>query len=308
MANKYKISLKSLVKEMKLTPVHLSTDYESTDITTADVNRPALQLTGYYSYFNSDRIQIIGKVETEYLHTLSDGARLVAFEKLFSHNLPAVILTHEVECFSECLSMAQKYNCSLFCTKEDTSEFQAKLITSLHRHLAPRSTIHGVLVEVYGEGLLIMGDSGIGKSEAALELVKRGHRLVADDAVEIRKLGEEELLGMAPEMIRYYMEVRGIGLVNVRYLYGVSAVKPFTHIDMVVKLEKWVNGKAYDRLGLDEEKEIILDTPLPCITVPVVAGRNLAVIMELAAMNNRQKKMGYNSAEMFVAAHDSAMK
>ena len=196
--------------------------------------------------------------------------------------------------------MAEKYDRNLFITPMDTSEFQADLISSLKAHLAPRITTHGVLVEVYGEGVLLMGDSGIGKSETALELIKRGHRLIADDAVDIKRISKDELVGSAPELIRYYMELRGIGVINVRHIYGVGAVKPETSIDLVVKMERWEEGKAYDRLGLSSETYDILGVTLPQVTIPVRPGRNLAVIMELAAMNNRQKKMGFNAAEALV--------
>jgi HPr kinase/phosphorylase len=205
------------------------------------------------------------------------------------------------------MEMARKHDRNLFITEEDTSAFQADLISTLHKYLAPRLTTHGVLVEIYGEGVLLTGDSGIGKSETALELIKRGHRLVADDAVEIRLVGKDTLTGTAPAIIRYYMELRGIGVINVRHIYGVGAVKPETNIDLVVKMENWELGKAYDRLGLESETETILGVTLPCVTIPVTPGRNLAVILELAAMNNRQKKMGYNAAEMLAAEHDLAI-
>ena len=203
--------------------------------------------------------------------------------------------------------MAEKYDRNVFITAEDTSEFQANLISSLRSSLAPRTTMHGVLVEIYGEGVLLAGDSGIGKSETALELIKRGHRLVADDAVEIKLVNRDELIGTAPSIIRYYMELRGIGVINVRHIYGVGAVKPETSIDLVVRMEHWVQGKAYDRLGLTNECEDILGVKLPLVTIPVTPGRNLAVILELAAMNNRQKKMGFNAAEMLASEHDFAI-
>ena len=203
--------------------------------------------------------------------------------------------------------MAEKHDRNVFYIETDTSEFQARIIFLLHDYLAPRLTTHGVLVDVYGEGLLLTGDSGIGKSETALELIKRGHRLVADDAVEIKLIDENILVGSAPEIIRYYMELRGIGVINVRHLYGVGAVLPSARIDLVVKMENWINGKAYDRLGIDSETEDILGVSLPAVTIPVTPGRNLAVILELAAMNNRQKKMGYNAAEMLAAEHDRAI-
>ena len=307
MRSKYTVPLKTIVKDMNLEPLHLSRDYETTVLTMADVNRPAMQLTGFYNYFDPKRMQAIGMVESTYLDTLSHEARLNAFERFMAYDIPALVICHRCEPFPECLEMAEKYDRNVFYTNTDTNAFQARAIFLLHDYLAPRLTTHGVLVDVYGEGLLLMGDSGIGKSETALELIKRGHRLVADDAVEIKLIGENMLIGSAPEIIRYYMELRGIGVINVRYLYGVGAVLPHSSIDLVVFMEHWVNGKAYDRLGLVSETEEILGVKLPRVTIPVTPGRNLAVILELAAMNNRQKKMGYNAAEMLTAAHDHAI-
>ena len=307
MQSRYTVPLKTVVEEMKLQPLHLSKDYDTALLTMADVNRPAMQLTGFYDYFDPKRIQVIGRVETTYLETLSHEDRLNAFALFMSYDIAGLVICHECEPFPECLEMAEKYDRNVFYTETDTSEFQARIIFLLHDYLAPRLTTHGVLVDVYGEGLLLTGDSGIGKSETALELIKRGHRLVADDAVEIKLIGEGVLVGTAPEIIRYYMELRGIGVINVRHLYGVGAVKPATSIDLVVKMENWVNGKAYDRLGIVSETEEILGVRLPAVTIPVTPGRNLAVILELAAMNNRQKKMGYNAAEMLAAEHDHAI-
>ena len=304
MRSKYSVKLKSVAEEHGLTPLTLSKNYETALVTTADVNRPAMQLTGFYNYFDPRRIQIMGRVESTYLDTLSTEERLRTFERFMQYDICALVICHGVPPFPECIEMARKYDRSVFITEMDTSEFQADVIHSLKKSLAPRVTLHGVLVEIYGEGLFLMGDSGIGKSETALELIKRGHRLIADDAVEIRKVSHQRLHGNAPEMIRYYMELRGIGVINVRHIYGVGAVKPETGIDLVVLMEPWVDGKAYDRLGLTEETETILGVELPRVTIPVRPGRNLAVILELAAMNNRQKKMGFNAAEMLAAEHD----
>lgn len=304
---KYTVSLKKIAEEMKLSPLNLSSDYETAVITTADINRPAMQLTGFYDYFDPARIQIIGRVETTYLETLTLEQREKAFEDFMAYNIAALVICHECAPFEECLEAAKKYDRNVFITEQDTSEFSARLIDRLHRHLAPRITRHGVLVEVYGEGVLITGESGMGKSETALELVKRGHRLIADDAVEIKIIGRDSLVGSAPEMIRYYMELRGIGVINVRHIYGVGAVKPESSIDVVVHLEPWDDKKAYDRLGIINETENILGVDLPRVTIPVMPGRNLAVIMELAAMNNRQKKMGFNAAETLTAEHDLAV-
>ncbi len=307
MRSKYTVPLKTIVQEMNLQALHLSRDYETAVLTMADVNRPAMQLTGFYNYFDPKRMQVIGRVESTYLDTLTHEDRLRAFERFMAYDIAALVICHECEPFPECLEMAEKYDRNVFYTPRDTSDFQARVIFLLHDYLAPRVTTHGVLVDVYGEGLLLMGDSGIGKSETALELIKRGHRLVADDAVDIKLIGENILIGSAPEIIRYYMELRGIGVINVRHLYGVGAVLPHSSIDLVVVMEHWVDGKAYDRLGLVSETEEILGVKLPRVTIPVTPGRNLAVILELAAMNNRQKKMGYNAAEMLAAEHDHAI-
>ena len=305
MRSKYTVLLKTIAEEHGLQILHAAKDYETKKIVTYDVNRPAMQLAGFYNYFDPERIQIIGRVESTYLDTLSDADRLAAFERFMQYDIAALVICHGVQPFPECLEAAEKYDRTVFITSEDTSEFQAGLISSLRSHLAPRTTVHGVLVEIYGEGVLLTGDSGIGKSETALELIKRGHRLIADDAVEIKKIGRDSLVGDAPEMIRYYMELRGIGVVNVRRIYGIGAVKPESGIDLVVHLEPWEEGKAYDRLGLTSESEVILGVEVPRVTIPVRAGRNLAVILELAAMINRQKKLGYNAAEALAASHDA---
>ena len=305
MRSKYTVLLKTIAEEHGLQILHAAKDYETKKIVTYDVNRPAMQLAGFYNYFDPERIQIIGRVESTYLDTLSDADRLAAFERFMQFDIAALVICHGVQPFPECLEAAEKYDRTVFITSEDTSEFQAGLISSLRSHLAPRTTVHGVLVEIYGEGVLLTGDSGIGKSETALELIKRGHRLIADDAVEIKKVGRDRLVGDAPEMIRYYMELRGIGVVNVRRIYGIGAVKPESGIDLVVHLEPWEEGKAYDRLGLTSESEVILGVEVPRVTIPVRPGRNLAVILDLAAINNRQKKLGYNAAEALAASHDA---
>ena len=307
MRSKYSVKLKTIVEEAHLTPLNLSSDYESAVVRTADVNRPAMQLAGFYNYFDPQRIQIMGRVESTYLDTLSIEERKKTFERFMQYDIAGLVICHGVPPFPECIEMARRYNRNVFITDEDTSEFQADLIHSLREYLAPRVTVHGVLVEIYGEGVLLMGDSGIGKSETALELIKRGHRLVADDAVEIKLVNRNTLIGTAPSIIRYYMELRGIGVINVRHIYGVGAVKPESGIDLVVRMENWVEGKAYDRLGLTSEYEDILGVKLPLVTIPVTPGRNLAVILELAAMNNRQKKMGFNAAEMLASEHDLAI-
>ena len=306
-AKKYSVPLKNLIEENDIQIVHKAADYEEVLLVTADVNRPALQLTGFYDYFDPTRLQLIGTVESTYLATLSHEERLRTFDEFMSYDLPGVIVCHGMPVYPECEEIAQKYDRNLFVCEDDTSNLQANIILALHKYLAPRIATHGVLVEVYGEGVLITGESGIGKSETALELIKRGHRLIADDSVEIRRLDKNTLLGNAPENIRYYMELRGIGIINARYLYGIGAVKSEANIDMVIKLEPWQEGKAYDRLGLDDETETILGVSKPSMVVPVRPGRNIAMILEVAAMNNRQKKMGYNAAASLTAALDAAI-
>jgi len=304
---RYTVNLKTIAEELKLIPVHLSKDYEQVKLSTPDVNRPAMQLTGFYNYFDPQRLQMIGIVETTYLNTLTHEERLEAFERFMQYDIAGLVICHDMELLPECLEMAVRFDRNIFTTSEETSIVMANAIIALQNYLAPRVTIHGVLVEIYGEGVLLMGDSGIGKSETALELIKRGHRLIADDAVQIKRIGNSMLVGEAPEMIRYYMELRGVGVINVRHIYGVGAVKPESNIDLVIKMENWEAGKSYDRLGLAEEREVILDVPLPCVTIPVSPGRNLAVILELAAMNNRQKNLGYNAAVALAAEHDAAV-
>lgn len=307
MSSKYTVKLSTLAAEQGLRAIHTSADYADRVLTTADINRPALQLAGFYNYFDPKRLQAIGRVESTYLETLSEAARQKSFDDFMIFDIAALVVCHGVEPFPECVAAAEKYDRNLFVTEEDTSDFMADSIASLHGYLAPRTTQHGVLVEVHGEGLLITGDSGVGKSETALELVKRGHRFIADDAVEIKKVGKNSLVGAAPELIRDYMELRGIGVINVRHIYGVGAIKPKSAIDLVVKLEPWDDNKAYDRLGLNSETEEILGVTVPAVTIPVRPGRNLAVILELAAMNNRQKKMGFNAAETLAGNIDTAI-
>ena len=307
MASKYSVSLKTIVEEHELKPLHLSKNFETMKVTTADLNRPAMQLTGFYNYFDPKRIQIMGRVESTYLDTLSDEQRRETFERFMQYDITALVLCHGVKPFPECLEMAEKYDRNLFITAEDTSMLQADLISSLKKYLAPRITTHGVLVEIYGEGVLLMGESGIGKSETALELIKRGHRLIADDAVEIKRISRTQLIGSAPNIIRHYMELRGIGVINVRHIYGVGAVKLDTDIDLVVHMENWEPGKMYDRLGVVNETTEFMGVSIPKVTIPISPGRNLAVIMELAAMNNRQKKLGYNAAETLEAEINAAI-
>jgi len=289
--------LGSIIKEFHLETVFPVKEMERIKITASDVNRPGLQLVGFFDYFDHERLQVIGKVETTYLSNMTSEERLRAFENLFSKKIPAVIITRNLEPFREMLFMAEKYNIPVLRTEETTSAFLGALIAYLNLGLAPRITRHGVLVEVYGEGILILGESGVGKSETAIELVKRGHRLVADDAVEIKRVSQRTLVGSAPEIIRHFIEIRGIGIIDVKKIFGMGAVKDTERIDLVINLEVWKENTVYDRLGLEEEYTNILGLDIPSLTIPVKPGRNLAIIVEVAAMNHRQKKMGYNAAE-----------
>jgi HPr kinase/phosphorylase len=272
---------------------------EERQIYTEDVNRPGLQLTGFFDYFEEKRLQVIGLVETSYLEDLDPQRRRDAFDKLFQYDFPALILSRGLEPFQECMEMAEKHNQVVLRTKETTSEFMSTLIAYLKWYLSPSITRHGVLVEIYGEGTLLLGESGVGKSETAIELVKRGHRLIADDAVEIKRVAANRLEGSAPELIRHYIELRGIGVVDVRSLFGMSAVKREASIDLIINLEAWKDGAIYDRLGAENLYTSILDVSVPTLTIPVKPGRNLAIIIEVAAMNNRNKKLGYNAALEF---------
>ncbi|WP_458861705.1 HPr(Ser) kinase/phosphatase [Acidaminobacterium chupaoyuni] len=291
------VKMHQIVDEFKLEVRWAPTDFEEIHITNVDVNRPALQLTGFYDHFDNTGIQTIGMVEYAYLEGLSSEERCKSFAGLFEKKIPLLVFARGYEPFSECYEMAKKYLIPIAVTQENTMEFTAALSASLHVHLGPETTLHGVMVEVYGEGILLLGDSGIGKSETAIELVKRGHRLIADDAVDLKKVSAKTVVGSAPEMIRYFIELRGIGVIDARRLFGMGAVKPTERVDLVVHLEKWEDGKPYDRLGVDEETTTILDIKVPSLTIPVHPGRNLAVILEVAAMNNRNKRMGHNAAK-----------
>ena len=299
MINSYSVPLSQMVKEFNLRLLYKATDYESINITVDDISRPGLQLAGYFEHFEPMRLQLIGTTETAYLNKLTSEERRSIFDRFFSYKIPALIISRDLDPLPECMEMAEKYDTTIIQGSETTSYIISSLISYLKINLAPRITRHGVLVEVYGEGLLLLGESGIGKSEAAVELLKRGHRLIADDAVEIKKVGNKRLVGSAPELIRHYIELRGIGVVDVRRLFGMSAVKDDADIDMVINLEQWKDGAMYDRLGLENLYTVILDVQVPTLTVPVKPGRNLAVIVEVAAMNNRNKKMGYNAAMEF---------
>ena len=299
MESLYSVPLGKLISEFNLEVIRSGKDYEARAIRTEDVNRPGLQLIGFFDYFDPKRIQMIGRVETTYLTGLTPEARRKCFDSLLAHDIPCLIISRGMEPFPECMEMAEKYDRTILRTQETTSTFMSALIAYLRTELSPRITRHGVLVEIYGEGVLLLGESGVGKSETAIELVKRGHRLIADDAVEIKRAGTKRLVGTAPELIRHYIELRGIGFIDVRRLFGMSAIKEESDIDLVINLEQWKDGAMYDRLGLENLYTTILDVQIPVLTVPVKPGRNLAIIIEVAAMNNRHKKMGYNAALEF---------
>jgi HPr kinase/phosphorylase len=294
---KYSVSLKEIIDHFELEALYLPMDGSKLFIHQTDINRPGLQIMGFYEYFSPDRIQVLGKTEFAYLATLDEPTRKEHLDKLCATKIPALIITRELPNFPEMTEIAGKYGVPLLRSKEGTSGFMAALIAFLNLHLAQRITRHGVLIEVYGEGMLILGESGVGKSEVAVELIKRGHRLVADDAVEIRRVSNISLVGSSPENIRHFLEIRGIGIVNARRLFGMGAVKVTEKIDLIVELEAWDSEKVYDRMGLSNEFTSIMGVKVPCATIPVKPGRNLAVILEVAAMNNRQKKMGYNAAQ-----------
>lgn len=302
MIHSYSVALTQLVKEFNLRPIHKATDYEQINITVDDISRPGLQLAGYFDHFEPMRLQVIGTVETTYLNKLSADERRSIFDRYFSYKIPALIISRDLDPLPECLEMAAKHDITILQGSETTSYIVSSLISALKVYLAPRITRHGVLVEVYGEGLLLLGESGIGKSEAAVELLKRGHRLIADDAVEIKKVSSKKCFGTAPELIRHYIELRGIGVINVAKLFGMAAVKDSADIDLIINIVPWRDGEAYDRLGLENQYTDILGVKIPSLTIPITPGRNLAVILEVAAMNNRQKKMGYNAAQELLAS------
>ena len=291
------VELTALVEKLKLKNLTPEIDMTEIKINTPDIKRPALQIAGYFDHFASERVQIIGYVEYTYLKHLSKEQRVPIYEKFLSSEIPCVIFSSLTEPDEEFYQLAVKYNKPLLATDKGTSQFMADIIRALSAMLAPCISIHGVLVDVYGEGVLIMGESGIGKSEAALELVKRGHRLVTDDVVEIRKVDEDTLIGKSPAITRHFIEVRGIGIVDIKELFGVSSIRESKQIDMVIRLEEWDKDKEYDRLGLEAEYTEFSGTKIVSHTLPVRPGRNLAVILETAAANNRQKKLGYNAAQ-----------
>ncbi len=301
----HSVPLTTLVQEFGLDVAFAATDYDKIRLTVEDVARPGLQLAGYYDHFEPMRLQVMGNAEISYLQKLTDEERSATFDRLFSYKFPALLISRNFVPGPQCMEMAKKHNVTVLRSKDATSTVVSDIIAYLKEALAPCITRHGVLMEVYGEGLLLLGESGIGKSEAAVELLKRGHRLIADDAVEIRKISESSLVGTAPNLIRNYVELRGIGIINVAKLFGMGAVKAENLIDLVVNIVPWDQQKVYDRLGLEDQYMEILGVQIPMNTIPITPGRNLAVILEVAAMNNRQRKMGYNPAQEFTEQMDS---
>ncbi len=296
MASKYSVSLEKIIKELSLETIYLPLAAEDIMISTPDVNRPGLILAGYEQFFDPARINFLGISEVEYINSQTPEERAKRLRNFISKTPSAVIFTRAIKCPDDALELAKEYGVPILATSDTTSNTMAKVIAYLNVELAERITRHGVFVEVYGEGVLMLGDSGVGKSETAVELIKRGHRLIADDAVEIKKTGAKTLVGSAPDNIRHFIELRGIGLINARRIFGMGAVKTSEKIDMIIELEPWSADKVYDRMGLESESTDILGVSIPSTTVPVKPGRNLAIIIEVAAMNNRQKKMGYNAA------------
>lgn len=303
------IKLSKIIDKMKLENLTPEIEIAGIKIAQPDINRPALQLAGYFEHFEATRLQIIGFVEYTYMEGMSEERRMEIYTKLLSYDIPAIIFCRELQPDELFKKLAIEHNIPLLMTKKSTSAFMAEIIRWLNVKLAPCISVHGVLVDVYGEGLLITGESGIGKSEAALELVKRGHRLVTDDVVELRKVSDDTIIGSAPDITKHFIELRGIGIVDIKALYGVASVKDTQSIDMVIRLEEWDKDKEYDRLGLEEEYTEYLGNKIVCHSLPIRPGRNLAVICESAAINHRQKKMGYNAAkELYARVQNSLAK
>lgn len=291
------VSLNKMIEKLGLKNLVPEVETDGIEINSPDINRPALQLAGYFEHFACERVQIIGYVEHTYLKSLDQEEKMKNYERFMSSNIPCIIYASRTEPDEEMIEMAKKYQKPLLYSERQTSPLMAEVIRWLNVELAPCISIHGVLVDVYGEGVLIMGESGIGKSEAALELLKRGHRLITDDVVKIHKVSDDTLVGTSPEITRHFIELRGIGIIDVKTLYGVESVKETQSIDMVIKLEEWDKDKEYDRLGLNEEYTEFLGNKIICHSIPIRPGRNLAIIVESAAVNHRQKKMGYNAAQ-----------
>lgn len=305
----YTVALTKLVQQMNLENVTQDVNIDEIKISQSDVNRPALQLAGFFDYFDSNRIQVIGQVEYTYMQKMGKDHGVQMLERIMQCGVPCIVMCRNLEVSQEMVQLGTKYGVPILRTIKTTSAFMAEVIRWLNVELAPRISIHGVLVDVYGEGLLIMGESGIGKSEAALELIKRGHRLVSDDVVEIKRVSDVTLLGSSPDVTRHFIELRGIGIIDVKTLFGVESVKNVQSIDLVIKLEEWDRDKEYDRLGLEEQYTEFLGNKVVCHSIPIRPGRNLAVICESAAVNFRQKKMGYNAArEIYKRVTNNLMK
>ena len=303
------ITLAKIVEKFKLESLTPDIDIKNIRVTLPDINRPALQMAGFFEHFDCLRVQVIGFVEYTYMETLDDARKREIYEELMAYDIPCVVFSRELQPDKIFMEIAHKYNRPIFSTNQNTSAFMAEATRWLNVQLAPCISVHGVLVDVYGEGVLITGESGIGKSEAALELIRRGHRLVTDDVVELRKVSDETLVGSAPDITKHFIELRGIGIIDVKALFGASSVKDTQSVDFVIKLEDWDKDKEYDRLGLTEEYTEYLGNKLVCYTLPIRPGRNLAVICESAAVNHRQKKMGYNAAqELYTRVQNSLTK
>ena len=297
MSQTFTVPLSSVMKELGLETIYMPENGENIMISSKDVNRPGVEFTGFLDFYDNKRILVVGHTENAFLGRYSQEERERALEGLISRKPPAIIICRSLKPYPEMMEAAKRHGVALLGTADTTSSLVAALVSYMNVELAPRVTRHGVLVEVYGEGILLVGDSGVGKSETAIELIKRGHRLIADDAVEIRRVSKKSLVGTAPENIRHFIELRGIGIINARRIFGMGAVKLTEKIDMVINLEIWDKTKVYDRMGMENEYTEILGLRVPVLTIPVKPGRNLAVIIEVAAMNNRQKKMGYNAAK-----------
>ena len=295
----HSVLLKDLVNEFALEVVHQATDFDRIRLLVEDVSRPGLQLAGYFYHFEPMRLQVMGNMEASYIEKLSEAERAITFDRLFSYKFPAFLVARDIPVDPLMVEMAHKHNVTIIRSKDATSTIVSAIITYLKSALAPRITRHAVLMEIYGEGVLLMGESGMGKSETAIELLKRGHRMIADDAVEIRRVAGDTLMGTSPELVRNYVELRGIGIINVAKLYGMGAVKAENEVNLIVNVVPWEKHASYDRLGLEDQYTELLGVKIPTYTIPISPGRNLAVILEVAAMNNRQRKMGYNPAKEF---------
>ncbi len=299
-------SLKKLVETFNMEIIHKGSDYDTAVITVCDAFRPSLQLVGFFDYFDDKRLQVLGKSEMQYLARMDVAERTRVLNRLMSYEFPALIVSRNLEVFNEIVEMAKKHGRTLLRTEMDTVDTTSHVIEYLNMALAPQITRHGVLVNVYGQGVLMLGESGVGKSETAIELLKRGHQLVADDAVEIRRINNM-LIGTAPEIIRHYVEIRGVGIIDIQQLFGMGAVQFEKEIDLIIQLEQWEDGKFYDRLGLGEDMYTLLGVDLPIVTIPVRPGRNLAGIVEIATMKNRQMRYGQNSSRDFMTQFDAKM-